>query len=119
MFSAFALILAALQRAPAAPVAAVRETGVVIATGMAALILHERVTGQRLAGAFVVVVGVALIALGSPGRDPRARSRRSAADRASQTRRPCQMSRCGKRAQSARGTSRRGRARCPPDPPGA
>jgi drug/metabolite transporter (DMT)-like permease len=64
MFSAFALILAALQRAPAAPVAAVRETGVVIATGMAALILHERVTGQRLAGAFVVVAGVALIALG-------------------------------------------------------
>lgn len=64
MFSAFALVLAALERAPAPPVAAVRETGVVIATGMAAIVLHERVTGQRLTGAAVVVAGVALIALG-------------------------------------------------------
>lgn len=63
MFSAFALVLAALERAPAAPVAAVRETGVVIATGMAAIVLHERVTGRRLAGAAVVAAGVALIAL--------------------------------------------------------
>jgi drug/metabolite transporter (DMT)-like permease len=64
MFSAFALVLAALERAPAPPVAAVRETGVVIATGMAAIVLRERVPGQRLAGAAVVVAGVALIALG-------------------------------------------------------
>lgn len=64
MFSAFALILAALERAPAPPVAAVRETGVVIATAMAAIILRERVTGLRLAGSAVVVAGVALIALG-------------------------------------------------------
>ena len=64
MFSAFALVLAALERAPAPPVAAVRETGVVIATAMAAIVLRERVTGLRLAGAAVVVAGVALIALG-------------------------------------------------------
>jgi drug/metabolite transporter (DMT)-like permease len=64
MFGAFALVLAALQRAPAPPVAAVRETGVVIATGMAAIVLGEKVTGRRLAGSVVVVAGVALIALG-------------------------------------------------------
>ena len=41
---------------------------------------------------------------GSTGRGPRARSPRSSGRRASQTRRPCQIRRCGKRAQSARGT---------------
>lgn len=62
-FGAYALVLAALERAPAAPVAAVRETSVVIATALAALVLGERVGAARLAGAFVVVGGVALIAL--------------------------------------------------------
>ena len=62
-FGAYALVLAALERAPAAPVAAVRETSVGIATALAALVLGERVGPARLAGAFVVVGGVALIAL--------------------------------------------------------
>lgn len=62
-FGAYALVLAALERAPAAPVAAVRETSVVIATALAGVVLGERVTRARLAGAVVVVAGVALISI--------------------------------------------------------
>jgi drug/metabolite transporter (DMT)-like permease len=62
-FAAYALVLAALERAPAAAVAAVRETSVVIATALAAAVLGERVGARRMAGAVVVVGGVALIAL--------------------------------------------------------
>ena len=61
-FGAYILVLAALSRAPAAPVAAVRETSVVIATALAAPILRERVGAVRIAGAVLVVVGVALLA---------------------------------------------------------
>jgi drug/metabolite transporter (DMT)-like permease len=60
-FAAYGLVLAALKLAPAASVAAVRETSVLIATALAAVILHERVTPIRLAGAFLVVGGVALL----------------------------------------------------------
>ena len=60
-FGAYILVLAALARAPAAPVAAVRETSIVIATVFAAPLLHERVGAARLAGAVVVVVGVVLL----------------------------------------------------------
>jgi drug/metabolite transporter (DMT)-like permease len=62
-FAAYVLVLAALERAPAAPVAAVRETSVVMATALAALLLRERVGPARLAGACVVAGGVALIAV--------------------------------------------------------
>ena len=62
-FGAYALVLAALRLAPAPAVAAVRETGVVIAALLAAAFLHERVTPQRLAGAAAVAGGVALVAL--------------------------------------------------------
>jgi drug/metabolite transporter (DMT)-like permease len=61
-FVAYALVLAALQRASAASVAAVRETSVVIATVLAAVVLRERVTRGRLAGAVLVVVGIAVLA---------------------------------------------------------
>ncbi len=61
MWIAYLLVLAALARAEAAPVAAVRETSVVIATVGAALVLHERVGRLRLAGAVLVAVGVALL----------------------------------------------------------
>ena len=61
MWVAYGLVLAALARAEAAPVAAVRETSVVIATVGAALLLHERVGPGRLAGAALVAVGVALL----------------------------------------------------------
>jgi len=56
-------VLAALRLAPAPEVAAVRETSVVLASLLAAAILHERVGLERLAGAAVVAGGVALIAL--------------------------------------------------------
>jgi drug/metabolite transporter (DMT)-like permease len=60
---AYALALAALQRAAAAPVAAVRETSVVIATALAAIVLKERVGPVRLLGAALVAGGVALLSL--------------------------------------------------------
>jgi drug/metabolite transporter (DMT)-like permease len=62
-FGAYILVLAALARAPAAPVAAVRETSVVIATALAMPILHERVGAARIGGAGLVVLGVFLLAL--------------------------------------------------------
>jgi drug/metabolite transporter (DMT)-like permease len=63
MFGAYALVLAALRLAPAAPVAAVRETSIVIATAGAALVLRERFGPGRFAGAVLVVSGVILLAL--------------------------------------------------------
>jgi drug/metabolite transporter (DMT)-like permease len=63
MFGAYALALAALARASAAPVAAVRESGVVLATALAAIVLRERVDRRRWAGAVLVVAGIAAIAV--------------------------------------------------------
>ena len=63
-FTAYALVLAALERASAASVAAVRETSVVIATLLAAAVLKEHVTPVRLAGAVLVACGVAALAAG-------------------------------------------------------
>ena len=63
MFTAYALTLAALRLAPAAAVAAVRECSVVIATGMAAAFLGERVGPGRTAGAVTVTAGIILIAV--------------------------------------------------------
>jgi drug/metabolite transporter (DMT)-like permease len=62
-FLAYVLVLAALELAPAAPVAAARETSVLFAVALAAPLLGERVTRGRLAGAVLVVAGV--VALGS------------------------------------------------------
>jgi drug/metabolite transporter (DMT)-like permease len=64
MFAAYVLTLAALEVAEAAPVAALRETSVVMATAAAAIAAREHVPPRRLAGAVVVVAGIALIALG-------------------------------------------------------
>jgi drug/metabolite transporter (DMT)-like permease len=61
-FGAYLLVLAALERAPAAPVSAVRESSVVIAAILAAVFLHEEVGPRRIAGAIAVAVGVGLIA---------------------------------------------------------
>jgi drug/metabolite transporter (DMT)-like permease len=58
-FGAYAMVLAALELAPPAPVAAVRETSIVIAPLMAWLFLGEE---RRLTGAVLVAAGVALIA---------------------------------------------------------
>jgi drug/metabolite transporter (DMT)-like permease len=62
--SAYVLVLFALTMAPAAPVAAVREVGVVIAAILGAVVLKEQSGPARIAGAIVVVGGVALIVLG-------------------------------------------------------
>lgn len=62
-FAAYAFVLAALDLAAAAPVAAVRETSVVIAVVLAAVLLRERVWPGRLAGAVVVAAGVAVLSL--------------------------------------------------------
>jgi drug/metabolite transporter (DMT)-like permease len=61
---AYGSVLAALRLADAAPVAAVRESSVVIAALLAAVFLHEEVDRRRLSGALLVVGGVAAIALG-------------------------------------------------------
>ena len=64
MFGAYALALAALELAEAAPVAALRETSVVMAAIGAAVWGRARVPWARVVGACVVVVGAAAIALG-------------------------------------------------------
>lgn len=63
MVAAYGLTLGALRIAPAAAVAAVREVSVVIATGLAAVFLGERVGPERAAGAVVVTAGVVALAL--------------------------------------------------------
>jgi len=62
--AAYALVLIALTTAPAASVSAVRESSVVIAAILGAVVLHERGGPMRVIGAIVVVVGVALVVLG-------------------------------------------------------
>ena len=59
---AYLMVLAALQLAPPAAVAAVRESSIVIAALLAAVFLHERLTPSKLAGAVTVAAGVAAIA---------------------------------------------------------
>jgi drug/metabolite transporter (DMT)-like permease len=60
-FLAYLLVLLALRLADAAPVAAVRESGVVIAVALAAIFLRERVGRARATGAAIVVAGVVLL----------------------------------------------------------
>jgi len=64
MFGAYALALAALRLAPAAAVAAVRESSVVMGTAVLAITGREKIEPERLAGAVAVVAGIALISLG-------------------------------------------------------
>ena len=62
-FAAYACVLGALQLASAASVAAVRESGVLVATALAAVVLRERVTVWRATGAALVVAGIVLLSL--------------------------------------------------------
>jgi drug/metabolite transporter (DMT)-like permease len=62
-FGPYALALFALRLAPAAPVAAVRESSVLIAVALAAAFLRERVSPWHAAGAAAVVAGVTLLAV--------------------------------------------------------
>jgi drug/metabolite transporter (DMT)-like permease len=64
MVAAYTLVLAALERAEAAPVAALRETSVVMAAAGAAIAGRERVPRARLLGAALVMTGIAAVALG-------------------------------------------------------
>ena len=59
--SSYALALAALELAAAAPVAAVRETSVVIAAVLAWAVLKEPVGIARLGGAVLVAAGIAFL----------------------------------------------------------
>ncbi|HET7429057.1 MAG TPA: EamA family transporter, partial [Gaiellales bacterium] len=63
MFGAYALALAALQRAPAASVSAVRESSIVMAPLLAASLGRTRLDVRTLAGAAVVAAGVAVVTL--------------------------------------------------------
>ena len=63
-FGAYALVLWALTLAPAPAVAAVRETSVLFAVALGAYVLREPVGRSRAVGAVLVVLGVALVALG-------------------------------------------------------
>jgi len=60
----YLLVLFALRLASAPSVSAVRETSVVIAVVLARVFLQEPVGPRRLAGAAIVVAGVALLAVG-------------------------------------------------------
>ena len=62
--AAYALVLIALTSAPAASVAAVRESSVVIAALLGALVLKERGGPERIVGSVIVLVGVALVVVG-------------------------------------------------------
>lgn len=62
-FGAYCMVLLALQRAPAASVAAVRETSVVISAVLAWRYLAEPVGRARLVGAVLVAGGIALVSL--------------------------------------------------------
>ena len=62
-FAGYGLVLAALRLASAASVAAVRETSVLVATALAAVVLKERVTAWRFGGAVLVAGGIALLSL--------------------------------------------------------
>ena len=64
MVGAYVLTLAALKLAAAAPVAAVRETSVLIAVVAAAAMGQERFDRVRLAAAAAIAAGIAAIALG-------------------------------------------------------
>jgi drug/metabolite transporter (DMT)-like permease len=61
---AYALVLIALTTAPAASVSAVRESSVVIAAILGAVVLKEKSGPERVVGSIFVLVGVALVVLG-------------------------------------------------------
>lgn len=61
---AYVLVLYAMQQAPVALVAPVRETSIIVGTLLAWWFFGERNVVLKLAGALVVVAGIGLIALG-------------------------------------------------------
>ncbi len=63
-FGAYGIALWAMTLAPIGAVAAVRESSVLFATAIGALLLHERFGATRWIAAAVVVAGLALVKLG-------------------------------------------------------
>jgi drug/metabolite transporter (DMT)-like permease len=63
MFAAYALALAALRRAPAASVSAVRESSIAMAPLIAAALGRGRLRPRTLLGAVAVAAGVAVVTL--------------------------------------------------------
>jgi drug/metabolite transporter (DMT)-like permease len=57
----FMLVLWAQLRSPIGPITALRETSVLFGAALAALLLKERVTPRRWAGAAAVCTGAVLI----------------------------------------------------------
>lgn len=60
----YGLALTALSLGPTAPLAALRETGMVTALGISILVLGERATPGRIAAVFAILGGAALILVG-------------------------------------------------------
>lgn len=60
----YALALWAMTRAPIAMVSALRETSILFGVVLAALLLHERPGGVRLAGVGLIMLGAAALRLG-------------------------------------------------------
>ena len=63
MIAAYFAVLSAMVRAPVAYVVAGREVSIVIATALGTLVLGEGRSAVRLSGAFVIFLGLVLIAL--------------------------------------------------------
>lgn len=59
----YTLALWAMTRAPIAAVSALRETSILFGVALAALLLHERPGGTRLAGIFLIAAGAAALRL--------------------------------------------------------
>ncbi|GAA0601971.1 DMT family transporter [Streptomyces crystallinus] len=59
--TAYGLVLWAQTRAPLAPVAALRESSIIVGAGIGALLFKERFGGVRIAAAGVLVVGIGLM----------------------------------------------------------
>lgn len=61
--SAYGLVLWAQTRAPLAPIAALRESSIVVGAAIGAVFFKERFGGARIAGALLMVAGIALVLL--------------------------------------------------------
>jgi drug/metabolite transporter (DMT)-like permease len=66
MIGAYALVLWAMTRAPVAPVAALRETGILFGVVLARVLLGERPGRRGWSGAVVIATGAAVLRL-APG----------------------------------------------------
>ncbi len=61
--SAYGLVLWAQTRAPLAPIAALRESSIVVGAAIGAVFLKERFGGPRIVGACLMLAGIALVLL--------------------------------------------------------